>query len=40
MGDSEYEVEVNAKSIAALEKQKGKIIREGKDTITYDPKIR
>ena len=28
MGDSEYEVEVNAKSIAALEKQKGKIIRE------------
>ena len=29
MGDSEYEVEVNAKSIAALEKQKGKIIREG-----------
>jgi hypothetical protein len=26
MGDSEYEVEVNAKSIAALEKQKGKII--------------
>jgi hypothetical protein len=31
MGDSEYEVEVNAKSIAALEKQKGKIIREGDD---------
>jgi len=28
MGDSEYPVEVNAKSIAALEKQKGKIIRE------------
>ena len=28
MSDSEYEVEVNAKSIAALEKQKGKIIRE------------
>ena len=28
MGDSEYEIEVNAKSIAALEKQKGKIIRE------------
>jgi hypothetical protein len=29
MGDSEYEIEVNAKSIAALEKKKGKIIREG-----------
>lgn len=39
MGDSEYEIEVNAKSIKALEKQKGKIIREGKDTITYDPNI-
>ena len=35
MGDSEYDVEVNAKSIAALEKKnkskKGKIIREGDD---------
>ena len=38
-GESEYEVEVNAKSIEALKKKAGKIIREGKDTITYDPKI-
>ena len=36
-GETEYAIEVTAKSIADLKKKAGKIIREGKDTITYDP---
>ena len=36
-GETEYAIEVTAKSIDDLKKKAGKIIREGKDTITYDP---